>query len=129
MKNRHERRDRSALRYLLSTAAPAALLLGAVPAHAQIDQVVVQARGEEQSVRDIPVAITAVGQEQMEKFNLTSLQDVAANTPQLSIVRGTSGAGASLSIRGIGSSSTSIGIEQSVAVILDEVETRKSVGM
>ncbi len=121
MNDRHERRHRSILRYMLSTTVPAALLLGAAPANAQIEEVVVQARGEEQSVRDIPVAITAVGQEQIEKYNLTSLQDVAANTPQLSIVRGTSGAGASLSIRGIGSSYTSIGIEQSVAVILDGV--------
>jgi outer membrane receptor protein involved in Fe transport len=121
MNDRNERRHRSILRYLLSTTLPAALLLGAAPAFAQIDEVVVQARGTEETVRDIPVAITTVGSEQMEKYNLTSLSDVAANTPQLSIVRGTSGSGASLSIRGIGSTYTSIGIEQSVAVILDGV--------
>ncbi|MEN3976231.1 TonB-dependent receptor [Emcibacter sp. SYSU 3D8] len=95
--------------------------MSAAPAHAQIEQVVVQARGEQQEVRDIPVAITAIGEEKIERFALKSLEDVAAVAPQLTIVRGGSGSGASISIRGIQSNSTSIGIEQSVAVILDGV--------
>ncbi|MBI1180657.1 MAG: TonB-dependent receptor plug domain-containing protein, partial [Alphaproteobacteria bacterium] len=50
-----------------------------------------------------------------------SLEDVARSTPQLTIVRGGSGSGTSISIRGIFSSNTSIGIEQSVSIILDGV--------
>jgi outer membrane receptor protein involved in Fe transport len=91
------------------------------PAMAQIEQVVVQARGQNEEVRDIPVAITAVSEKQMAKFAIKSLEDVAAIAPQLTIVRAGSGSGASISIRGIQSSNTSIGIEQSVAVILDGV--------
>ncbi|MGE0665745.1 MAG: TonB-dependent receptor [Sphingomonadales bacterium] len=108
-------------RFLFGSLPLWAALASALPAQAQIDQVVVQARGEEQEVRDIPVAITAIGEEKIEKFALKSLEDVAAVAPQLTIVRGGSGSGASISIRGIQSNSTSIGIEQSVAVILDGV--------
>ena len=108
-------------RILLSTLPVWAAFVFAPPAQAQIEQVIVQARGEEQSVRDIPVAITAIGQEQLEKFAISSLEDVARATPQLTIVRGGSGSGTSIAIRGIFSSNTSIGIEQSVAVILDGV--------
>jgi outer membrane receptor protein involved in Fe transport len=67
------------------------------------------------------VAITAVSAAQLNKFSISSLEDVARATPQLTIVRGGSGSGTSISIRGIFSSNTSIGIEQSVAVILDGV--------
>ncbi len=43
--------------------------LGASPAIAQIEQVVVQARGTTEEVREIPVAITAVGQEELNKYS------------------------------------------------------------
>jgi outer membrane receptor protein involved in Fe transport len=72
-------------------------------------------------VREIPVAITAVAEERMNQFAIESLMDLEALTPQLSIGRATSGSGTSISIRGIFSPSTSIGIEQSVAVIIDGV--------
>lgn len=86
-----------------------------------IEEIVVQARAEEESVRDIPVALTAVNEERMDQFALESLMDLQAITPQLDIGRATSGSGASISIRGIASTPTSIGIEQSVAVIIDGV--------
>jgi outer membrane receptor protein involved in Fe transport len=119
-KRSSERRGWRVLR-LLPASGALLLAVHAPAAWAQVDEIVVQARGQDESVRDIPVAITAVGEEQMENFSLTSLQDVAANTPQLAIVRGSSGSGASISIRGVGSTYTSIGVEQSVAVILDGV--------
>lgn len=108
----------------LGLGAAGGLLLaamGASPASAAIEQVVVQARGTTEEVREIPVAITAVSQEQLNKYSITSLEDVARATPQLTIVRGGSGSGTTISIRGIASSNTSIGIEQSVAIILDGV--------
>ena len=85
----------------------------------EIEEIIVTARGTEETIREVPVAITAVGEERLNQFGLESFEDLEAITPQLSIARGTSGSGASIAIRGIGSSFTSIGIEQSVAVILD----------
>lgn len=57
----------------------------------------------------------------MNQFGIESLIDLEALTPQLSIGRATSGSGTSISIRDIFSPFTSIGIEQSVAVIIDGV--------
>lgn len=87
----------------------------------EIEEIVVTARATEESVRDIPVALTAVGEERMNQFGIESMMDLEALTPQLDIGRATSGSGTSISIRGISSPSTSIGIEQSVAVIIDGV--------
>lgn len=86
-----------------------------------IEEIVVQARAEEESVRNIPVALTAVGEERMNQFGIESMTDLEAITPQLTISRAGNGNGASVAIRGIGSPTTSIGIEQSVAIMIDGV--------
>ena len=70
-------------------------------------------------MREVPVAITAVSEERLDQYSLEGFMDLEAITPQLSIFRGSSGNGASLAIRGIGSSISSIGIESSTAVIID----------
>lgn len=99
---------------LATLSAPGALA-------ATIDEIVVTARAVEESIRDIPVAITAVGEDRMQKYGLDSMTDLEAITPQLSIFRAGNGSAASVQIRGIGSTTTSIGIEQSVAVMIDGV--------
>jgi len=86
-----------------------------------MEEIVVTARSVEESVRDIPVAITAVGEERLNAFALESMTDLEALTPQLSIQRAGNGNGATINIRGIGSPTTSIGIEQSVALVIDGV--------
>ncbi|MBT4162147.1 MAG: TonB-dependent receptor [Gammaproteobacteria bacterium] len=109
------------LRYLAAAVGLAAF--GATPGilAAEIEEIVVQARAEEKSVRDIPVALTAVGEERMNNFGIESFTDLEAITPQLSIRRAGNGNGATIGIRGIGSTTTSIGIEQSVALMIDGV--------
>jgi len=117
---------RARARLLMLCAAPAALLWGH-PAAAQdgrpsaLEEVIVTARKREENIRDIPVAVTAVSQEKLDRYDLRSIEAIAASIPQLNVVRGSSGSGATISLRGIGSTFTSIGIEQSVAVILDGV--------
>ena len=64
----------------------------------EIEEIVVTARAVEESVRDIPVAITAVSEERLDQFALEGFMDLEAITPQLSIGRATSGSGASIAI-------------------------------
>ncbi|MCP5180218.1 MAG: TonB-dependent receptor [Pseudomonadales bacterium] len=108
-------------RVAVSVACALAATCGVAQAEEGIEEIVVTARGIEESVRDIPVALTVMDESRLKNLDLQSFEDVAATMPQLNIVRGNSGSGASINIRGIGSNSTSIGIEQSVAVILDGV--------
>lgn len=123
-------RQHSRARLLLLCAAPAALLWAhpAIAAEAAdgdqvsaLEEVIVTARKRQENIREIPVAVTAVSGEKLDKYDLRSIEAIAASIPQLSVVRGSSGSGATISLRGIGSTFTSIGIEQSVAVILDGV--------
>ena len=86
-----------------------------------IADIVVTARRREESLQDVPVSVTAMTAEQIQKYDMTSLEKISTQTPQFTIGRASNGSGAQLTLRGIGSSSTSIGIEQSVAVVLDGV--------
>ncbi|MDA9623437.1 TonB-dependent receptor [Rhodobiaceae bacterium] len=86
-----------------------------------IEEIVVTARAGESSIRDIPVAITAYSEEEMENLNINTLDDLAASSASLEINRINSGSGVQIAIRGIASSPGSIGIEQSVAVMIDNV--------
>ncbi|MBI1179929.1 MAG: TonB-dependent receptor plug domain-containing protein [Alphaproteobacteria bacterium] len=90
--------------------------------HAQLETITVSARKRgEENVRNIPVAVDTISPEKVAHFSITNLQEVADISPSLKIARTESGSGASISIRGYGSPSTSIGIEQSVAVVVDGV--------
>ncbi len=109
---------------ILATAP--ALAQDAVPQEPQataggIQDIVVTARKRAESVQDVPVAVTAISSEMVQRQDLTSIEKIAARTPNLNVGRASNGSGAQLTLRGIGSSSTSIGIEQSVAVVVDGV--------
>jgi outer membrane receptor protein involved in Fe transport len=86
-----------------------------------IQDIVVTARKRQESVQDVPVNVSAVSAEMIQRQDLTSIEKIAARTPNFSVGRASNGSGAQLTMRGIGSSSTSIGIEQSVAVVVDGV--------
>lgn len=84
-----------------------------------LTDIVVTARKRAESVQDVPVSVTAISAEIIARRDITSIEKIAAATPNLSVGRASNGSGAQLTMRGIGSSSTSIGIEQSVAVVVD----------
>jgi outer membrane receptor protein involved in Fe transport len=106
-----------------SGAAVAQQADNAQPAAAEgrggLEDIVVTARKRAESVQDVPVAVTAISEKTIEQRDITSIEKIAAATPNLNVGRASNGSGAQLTLRGIGSSSTSIGIEQSVAVVVD----------
>lgn len=84
-----------------------------------IEEIVVTARKRAESLQSVPVAVSAFSAAQIERSDMTSVEKIAARTPQLTVGRASNGSGAQISMRGIGSNSTSLGIEQSVAVVVD----------
>ena len=85
-----------------------------------IEEIVVTARKREESLQDAPLTMSAISEERINEFDITSLERIAATTPNLYVGRVSNGSGAQITMRGIGASSaTSIGIEQSVAVVLN----------
>lgn len=86
-----------------------------------VADIVVTARKRTESAQNVPVAISAISAELVVARDLTSLERIAAATPSLTVGRASTGSGAQITMRGVGSSSTSIGIEQSVATVVDGV--------
>lgn len=84
-----------------------------------LQDIVVTARKRSETSQDVPVAVTAISAEQIQRYDLTSMEKVAASIPQLTVGRNTTGSGAQITLRGIGTSPSSIGIEQSVATVVD----------
>jgi iron complex outermembrane recepter protein len=87
----------------------------------QLKEVIVTARKVQEDLQTVPVAVTALSREEIERYEVSSLEKTAAMIPGLIVTRGNSGSGADISLRGIGSNFSSIGIEQSVAVVVDGV--------
>jgi len=106
----------------LGIATPAAAQEAAVEEdEGGIKEIVVTARKREESTQDVPVSVSVIDSETLQNRDITTLESVAAISPQFTIGRAPSGSGATLVLRGIGSNSTSIGLEQSVAVVVDGV--------
>ncbi len=91
------------------------------PEHGGLTEIIVTARKRSESAQSIPVAVTAISAETINRRDLTSIEKIAAATPNLNVAHAPTGPGAQITLRGIGSSSTSIGIEQSVATVVDGV--------
>lgn len=106
-----------------------AALLGmpfAMPALSQdssaggLEEVVVTARKREESLQDAPLTVTAFSAKRIAEYDITSLERIQQMTPQLFVGRVSNGSGAQITMRGIGAAAaTSIGIEQSVAVVMN----------
>jgi len=89
----------------------------------EIGEIVVTARKREETVTNVPVAVNAIASAELARYDATELTEIAELVPQVIIAKtGGGGAGASLSIRGIGSSPLDAGIDQTVSLNLDGMQ-------
>ena len=105
---------------ILSAAAAVGVSI-ANAAQDPLEEVLVTARRAPENAQDVPIALTTLSAERLAHYDINTLEKLSAALPDLVITRGNSGSGMSLSLRGIGPNFSSIGIEQSVAVVIDDV--------
>ncbi len=99
-----------------------ALAINVPTATAQVlEEIVVNARKKEESLQDVPVTLTALGSESLERLNINNIKDIASLVPTLQTAQRGSGAGASIFLRGIGSSSIDASFDSAVALNFDDV--------
>lgn len=85
------------------------------------DEVIVTARRREERLQDVPVAITAVSSEMLDRYNVTAVGDLTTFVPSFVVGRQVTGSSASVFLRGVGSTSLSAGFDQSVSLNLDGI--------
>ena len=95
--------------------------LAVAAAQDSLEEVLVTARRTPENAQDVPMALTALSAERLASSDITSLEKLSALLPDMVLTRGNSGSGMVISLRGIGPNFSSIGIEQSVAVVIDGV--------
>ena len=83
--------------------------------------IVVTARFREETLTDVPIAITALSGADLAQRAQTNLQDISRSVPTLDFRAGSSNKDRSTFIRGIGTITTSPGVEPSVATVVDGV--------
>ena len=89
-------------------------------AQAQIEEVVVTATRRAESVQDVPMSVSVLGETQLQDLNITDMEDYLMMLPNVSYVTLGPGSG-NIYIRGISSGGEStLGANPSVAVYLDE---------
>ena len=131
-------------RLLTACAVPALVMALAVPAHAQdqdaaaADQtqvtgdedIVVTAQGRSEVLADVPIAVSAVSAESLERTGATDIRQLNQVAPSLLVSSTGSEANGSARIRGIGTVGDNPGLESSVATFIDGVyRSRSGIGL
>ncbi len=110
----------------LGLCAPAAFAQEAADAPAadadSLERIVVTARKREETIQDVPVAVTAFTADSLDKLNVEDLSDLDAQVPNLTIyaARGSSST-ITAYIRGVGQSDPLWGVDPGVGLYLDDV--------
>ena len=90
-------------------------------ATATVEEVTVTARFREESISKVPIAISVVSGDQIAAKNLNNLQDLSAAIPSVEFRPGASNKDRTVFVRGLGTITTSPGVEPSVSTVLDGV--------
>lgn len=94
-----------------------------------IEDIVVTARRQSESLQKTPVSITALDASALEKINVQQVDKIAQVAPNLVISQQSSAlSSASINIRGIGQTDPSFGLDTAVGIYLDGVYVARSAG-
>ncbi len=88
--------------------------------------IIVTAQGRQQVLSDVPVAVSAVSAETLEKSGVADIRDLNQVAPSLLVSSTGNEANGSARIRGIGTVGDNPGLESSVAVFVDGVYRSRS---
>ena len=115
----HNKTKRFKKNLLIAPTVLLALLCNDLHA-AVLEEVIVSAQKRDETLSDVPISISVLSQENMDKFQVDDLFDVANFIPGMVFARAPDD-GLALSFRGVASSPRNQAYEQSVGVFLDGV--------
>lgn len=100
-----------------------------ITGHSQsaLEEIIVTATKREQTLQDIPVAVTVTTGETIEKAAIQDIKDLQSVVPTLRVSQLQNSSNTNFSIRGFGNGANNAGIEPSVGVFIDGVYRSRSV--
>jgi len=103
----------------LAQNAPAAAADASAPA--DTGEIIVTAQKRAENVQQVPLAVSVVSPTQLAAAGVRQFQDLGKIAPSLTIRPAEHPVNANVSLRGVGTFAFGIGVEPSVAVLVDEV--------
>ncbi|MFO1495724.1 MAG: TonB-dependent receptor [Lysobacterales bacterium] len=96
---------------------------------AELGTITVTARKREETLQEVPIAVTAFSEQKLEDFNVEDLSDLDAQVPNLTVysARGSSST-ITAYIRGVGQSDPLWGVDPGVGIYLDDVYVARPQG-
>ena len=89
---------------------------------APIEEIIVTATKREASVQDVPIAVTAINDLQLERAGVKDMRDLPSLSASFNMSSSqTESQGTTLRLRGVGTTGNNIGLESAVGVFLDGV--------
>ena len=95
--------------------------LASTTTYGQIDEIIVTANKREQTLQEVPVAVSVVSAETIERDHIVDLFDMQSVVPSFEARQYQTSANATFFIRGFGNGSNNPGVEPSVSVYIDGV--------
>ena len=118
------------MKYLLGATALSLAVPGVSLAQQQVEEIVVTARKREESLQDVPVAVTSLNGDQLQKQGIRNTQDLGRFVPNLRATGHPSSASVVVfSIRGQKSGDILSTVDQAVGVYADGVYVPRPRGM
>lgn len=93
---------------------------------AMADEIIVTATKRPQTLQEVPVAVSVVGEDTIQKANIKDLIDLQTTVPSLRITQLQNSSQTNFTIRGFGNGANNPGIEPSVGVFIDGVYRSRS---
>ncbi len=91
-------------------------------ATAAVEEILVTATRREESLQEVPVAVTAISAEALDRAGVKDLRDLSTLATSFNMNSSqTETGGTTLRIRGVGTTGNNIGLESAVGVFLDDV--------
>lgn len=110
------------------TAIAAVSFLTNVAVAQQLEEIIVTATHREQSLQDIPFAVTALSSEELQAAGIFDSTTIALNVPGMAYAEFSPGQ-ALIAIRGITSADDGAGLDNSVALFLDGIYIGRQAGI
>ena len=103
-----------------------AATLAMSPAFAQIEEIIVTASKRVQTLQEVPIAVSVVTADMMEKAQINDILELQSIVPSLRVVQLQNSGQTNFLIRGFGNGANNPGIEPSVGVFIDGVYRSRS---
>lgn len=111
----------TAIALALAVAAPTAARAADADEGAEVETLIVTANKRAENIQDVPMSVTAVSGDHLEKVGIINATELARFIPSVAITQSNNNRNTTLFVRGIGTSGTNPGIESSVGIFIDGV--------